>query len=174
MSTQQDVRPSAIDRCRIAWAVFRLEWWLEWYGAPSRVCRPMRQELTSNLRATAAEPGGIAAGVRRLGSLRELAREASQDTDRFRWERGAVVAVLVLAACTLVQVAVSVVFADGLLAAGGGTGRVLGTDVSVTESASALSFSFTYTWIAVGVLAAVVAFVLVSRPWRYRGLRRHG
>lgn len=174
MNNQQDARLSGPDRSRIAWAVLRLEWWLEWSGAPSRVCRPMREELASNLRATAEEPGGVAAGVRRLGSLRELAREASQDTDRFRWERGCVVAVLALAAWVVVQAVVSMVFADGLLAAGGGTGRVLGTDVSVAESASALSFTFTNNGLILGVLAAAVAFVLVSRPWRYRGLRRHG
>lgn len=168
MTTYQDEKQAAGDKLRIAWAVLRLEWWLEWFGAPSKVYRPMRQELAANLRETAAEPGGVAAGVARLGSLKELAREAAQDNDRFRWERGLVVALVVLTVTASVALVLSLVFAGGLLAAGGGEGTLLGTEVGVRETEDALSFSFTFTWLLLPALPAAVAFVAVSRPWRYR------
>lgn len=162
-----------IDTARIAWAVVRLEWWLEWYGAPSGLYRPMRRELASNLRDTAAEPGGVAAGVRRLGSVRETAREASADDARFRWERGAVVALLAFGVALTVQLVLSMVFLEGLLAAGGGEGRLLGAEVAAVDNGDESSMSITSTLFPPVPLAiAALVFLLVSRPWRYRGLRR--
>jgi hypothetical protein len=96
----------------------------------------MRRELAANLRETASEPGGVRDGVRRLGSLRELAREAAVDTGRFRWERGLVFAVVAFAVLMLGQLALSLAFVEGLLAGGGGEGRFLGTEVSASDDGS--------------------------------------
>jgi len=161
MSTR--TRSTTTDGLRIAWAVLRLEWWLEWYGAPSSSCRPMRRELAANLRETASEPGGVRDGVRRLGSLRELAREAAVDTGRFRWERGLVFAVVAFAVLVLGQLALSLAFVEGLLAGGGGEGRFLGTEVSASDDGSS-AFSVTLGgWV---LLVVPLVFVLVSKPWR--------
>lgn len=164
---------STTDRARIWATAYDLRFWLEWYGAPADQTREMQQELESNLRDAAAEPGGAAGAVRRLGSLRQYARDAAGEVPRFLWRRGLMVAVTVFAVVVLVQLVLTLTYADGLIAAGGGSGRLwlLGARVEAVETGDTLAVSF--VWGAgVPLLLAAVAFVLASRPWRL--LRRSG
>lgn len=155
---------------RIAWwAALRLDLWLEWYAVPPATGRAMRKELTANLLEAAHEPGGVRAAVRRV-DVRDLAREAAVDTGAPRWNRGATAAVLALGLVLVGQGLLALVFADGLLSAGGGQGTLLGEEVSASQDGDGLEVAF---GIGPGpVVAAVVVFVLVSRPWR--AVRRPG
>lgn len=157
-------RPAVRDRLRAGWAVLRLDAWQNWYAVPGRTGRAMRRELRTNLLDAADEPGGVAAAVHRLGSLRELAREAVVDTGRVRWDRGAAAAVLALGVVLLAQLVLSVVYVDGLLAAGGGRGTLLGNEVSALDEGGSLTVSSVFGgWT---LLLVPVVFVLVARPWR--------
>jgi len=157
-------RPAARDRARIRWAVLRLDLWQSWYGVPGRIGRAMQRELSANLRDADDEPGGVAGAVQRLGSLRELAREAVVDSGGLRWERGATAAVVAFAAVLLGQMLLSSVYADGLLAAGGGQGNLFGNEVSARDDADSLTLSAGLGgWL---LLVVPLVFVLVARPWR--------
>lgn len=156
---------TTVDRARIWLTVNDLRFWLEWYGAPAEQTRQMGHELTSNLHEGAAEPGGSRAAVRRLGSLRHYARDAVGSTPRFLWRRGVMVAVVVFALAVLAQLVLTLTYADGLLAAGGGSGQLLGGWVEAAETDGTLTVEFFWgAWIP--LLLAAGAFVLVSRPWR--------
>lgn len=158
------------DRGRVLWAVLRLDFWQEWYALPGAVSRAQRRELRSNLLAAAGDHGGVPAAVRRLGSLRDLARESVVDTGSTRWARGAVAAGQALLLVLGVQLVLSFVFADGLLAAGGGVGTLLGMEVSADSSGGALRASTDLGgWL---LLAVPLVFVLVAKPWRL--VRRAG
>lgn len=157
-------RPAAGDRARIWWAVLRLDLWQSWYAVPGRTGRAMRRELGANLRDAGSEPGGVAGAVQRLGSLRELAREAVVDSGRVLWERGATAAVMAFAAVLLGQLLLSFVYAEGLLAAGGGQGSLFGNKVSALDDAGSLTVSTGLGgWL---LLVVPLVFVLVARPWR--------
>lgn len=152
------------DQVRVRWAVLRLDLWQSWYAVPGRTGKAMRRELAANLQDAADSPGGVAGAVQRLGSLRELARESVVDTGGVRWERGAMAAVVAFALVLLVQMLLSFVYADGLLAAGGGQGRLLGNEVSAREDADSLTVVTAFGGWALVVVP--LAFVLVARPWR--------
>ena len=156
--------PSLRDRVSAWWAVLRLDLWLDWYSVPGSTGRAMRRELGANLLEAAGEPGGVPGAVRRLGSLRELAREAVVETGGVRWVRGANYGFLALAVVLVSQLLLSTVYVDALLAAGGGTGTLLGNEVVATDDGSRLEASA-----GIGgwtLLAVPLVFVLVARPWR--------
>lgn len=156
--------PGPGDRAVAGWAALRLDLWLEWYAVPRRTARAMRDEVRANLLAAADEPGGVRAAARRLGSVRELAREAVVDHGGPRWNRGLTAAVIALGLVLLVQMVLSFVYVDGLLSAGGGAGTLLGNDVSASDDGSALTAAFTFGgW---SLLLVPAAFVAVARPWR--------
>ncbi len=155
--------PTAGDRLAASWAVFRLEGWLEWYAVPGRTGRAMRRELRANLLEAAGQPGGVRGAVGGL-STRELAREAVVDTGGPRWGRGATAAVVAFVVVVVAQLVLSAVYADGLLQAGGGSGRLLGNEVSAGPAGDGIAVSTVLGgW---SLLLVPVVFVLVSQPWR--------
>ena len=106
--------PNRRDRVSAWWAVLQLDLWQDWYAVPGPTGRAMRRELGANLLEAAGEPGGVPGAVRRLGSLRELAREAVVDTGGVRWVRGATCAMVTVAVVLLAQLVLASVYVDGL------------------------------------------------------------
>ena len=156
--------PSGRDRVSAWWAVLQLDLWQDWYAVPGPTGRAMRRELGANLLEAAGEPGGVPGAVRRLGSLRELAREAVVDTGGVRWGRGATGAMVTFAVVLLAQLVLASVYVDGLLAAGGGNGTLLGNEVAATEDGGGLRVTLGMGgWL---LLAVPLVFLLVARPWR--------
>lgn len=174
-------RLSIIDRLRIERAVWTVDTYLS--GLPGRRRRAIRRELRTNLRASAAQAGVVAA-IRDLGSLRRLSIDYLNAEYRGGpWPsmlRGIVWVVtveLVLLAVAFAQLAA---YADGLVAGDAGPGTyawsgspLLGTagevTIDPTGQVSGLSFSLMLLPL---LLIMAIAFIIGSRLWRLIALAR--
>ncbi|GAA1390584.1 hypothetical protein [Luteococcus peritonei] len=97
-----------------------LDFWLDYFGAPGRQRRELRNELRANLDGSAAERGWETAREG-LGSIRALARESAasvRDERRPSWTTGAVLAALLFGFVVLVHAWSMFAFVDGAMATG--------------------------------------------------------
>lgn len=163
------------DRIRIELAVQRVAWWLDWGDMPTRQRRETTRELRANL-AAAAAAGELDQALVRLGRPREMARAYRQgQPDSVRWRVGVAAAVLAGVAVTFVLFGFMIGFVEGAQAVGPEAGRTYEAGQSLTfGSAPAVSFqpegdSFSATAALLTwphVAAALLAFIVVARPWR--------
>lgn len=151
---------------RIETAIRRLDWRLEG-RVPRRRRRQIRRELRANLAEAAADFGEVEA-LRRLGDLRELAREyLDAETGRLNLRVGAYAAVVALAGLQLAGILLLHGFQAGLEAAGGsGPAHFSLWPLSFeTAPEDGVLFTATVAWPAL-VGFPLLAFLVWSRAWR--------
>ena len=166
------------DRLRIEWAVASYNWWLDLRGTPRRRRRDLRSELRSNLRDATAHSGSKAA-VAALGGTRRMAAEAApHDPSRARWTAGLQAGGAALGLALLVVLVSTLAWADGVIAAdpdrtvSGSVTLLPGSSMEYAPLADGFSVSTDVGWLP--LVAGVLVFVAVARPWRALTGRREG
>lgn len=167
-----------LDRARIETAVQSYDFWLELRGARARRRRELRRELRANLIA-AAERVGAQEAVARIGSTRQMAAEAiAVPAHRPRWYHGLLAALVGLFVTSILELFAGIYWIEGAMAAApesstsGSLMLFLGSRVyyEVFDDGG-FEFGVTPGWLSLAV--ALVAFILVARPWRVFTGRRH-
>lgn len=151
---------------KIEAALRHLDWRLEGRVPRSRR-RQIRRELRANLADAAAELGEDEA-LRRLGSLRSLARDYLEaDGGRVKLRAGVYAALVALAALQLAGLLLLRAYQAGFAAAGGTGGWSYRPWPFALEHdpGESLTFAITAAWPAMLGIPAL-AFLLWSRPWR--------
>jgi hypothetical protein len=161
---------SARDHARIAWAMIRFDFWLEWNGVSGRRRRDLRDELRGNL-YEATRAGSSAQAVAALGPARALAAAYAQRSATGRdWARGAVWATGTLLGLVIISLAAGLTWVDAVLASG--AERVDGhpwaspwlhLELSVDHGES---FAVTMQIAGWVVLLPVLALLLGAKVWR--------
>jgi hypothetical protein len=158
------------DRIRIEWAALSYAWWLDLRGAPRRRRRELRDELRANLRDAAAR-GGSKAAVMALGGTRRMAAEAvPEDADRPRWTAGLQAAGATFALGMLGALLSGLAWADGVRSAAptapvqGSMTLLPGSSMEYAPLPDGFSVSAGVGWLPLAL--AVLALVVVARPWR--------
>ncbi|HST85575.1 MAG TPA: hypothetical protein VLL08_27805 [Kineosporiaceae bacterium] len=161
-------RTGLTDRLRIDAAVGRYDLWLELRGASYRRRRDLRTELRANLN-DAAEQVGTGQALAALGSLRQMAAEATGGAVTGpRWSTGASAAagalvVVILAELWAIATWVSAAEASGATRVQGSLPLFPGSLVTWERVNGGLSIDLDTGWLVIA--AAAIAFVLGSRPW---------
>ena len=151
------------DRLRIEWAVASYDWWLDLRGTPRRRRRDLRSELRSNLRDATAHSGSKA---------------APHDPTRARWTAGLQAGGAALGLALLVVLVSTLAWADGVIAAdpdrtvSGSVTLLPGSSMQYAPLADGFSVSTDVGWLP--LVAGVLVFVAVARPWRALPSRRAG
>jgi hypothetical protein len=165
-----------IDRLRVAWAVYRYEFWLGAADVPSRRRRDLRSELHANLAEAAAQTGSRQA-VDALGSLRLLAMSSKSPSARHQptWTTAQIAGILVFVLLMIGQFLLGAGFIAGVDASGvshtvRGAVGLPGYTVEYVQSRDGFSYG-------VGggpsiIVLPVIVFVIAARPWR--ALRTRG
>jgi hypothetical protein len=169
-----------LDRARIGRAVLSYDFWLDARGVSRRRRRELTTELRGNLLDASADRGARGA-VGQLGSLRQMAREATvDDPGKPRWRVGFSVAAAATALVLLVELLAALSWVDGAMAGSpGGTvsGSMAlfpGSAVTYSPTGGGFAVSFAPGWLCLAVGA--LALLLASRPWRvltHRGRPAH-
>ncbi len=163
---------AVLDRVRIASAVQRYDFWLDFRGVGRARRRELRTELRSNLREAATHQGAGAA-LLGIGRPRALAHDVAEaDGARPSWTVAAYLALAVFTGLTMLWLVTVLGFVDGVRASGVTGREVSGTvfpwgspvDVEIASDGSGLSAGASVP--VVVWLLTLVAFVLGSRPWR--------
>jgi hypothetical protein len=157
---------------RVEQAVRRYSLWLEWYDAPRRQRRELRDDLRANLWES-AQAVGVKEAVARLGGIRTLARAAARSDPgrdgRPQWEAGLGAGIAAAASVVQGQALLGLAWLDGAYPSGApkvtsSTPLFPGASISLSQDPMG--------WHAEGspgslfLIAFVVAFAVASRPWR--------
>ncbi|GAB3436305.1 hypothetical protein GCM10027517_06190 [Phycicoccus ginsengisoli] len=169
-----------VDRARIAWALSRYDFWMDFRGVPGRRRKELRTELRANLEEAAAQEGTTRA-LLAIGSPRALAYAVAEAyRGRPRWAFGAYVALATGVVLQLVWAFSVLGFVQGVRASGV-TGRpVTGSVPPLVPEASAEFGAGGDPVSMAGVLpltvllVSLVVFVLAAAPWRPLLHRRTG
>ncbi len=168
-------KTSIVDRARVWGASLRYDFWLDLNSVPARRRRSLRSELRANL-AEAASSVGATTAIRRVGSLRTMAREAVvDDVSRPRWLAGWWAGLSTFATLALVFMLMALVYAEGVLDSGvttpvsSGLFPFVGSEVTVDPSPTGGGLAVSMAPGFGPLLVALVVFVLVARPWRLIG-----
>ena len=166
---QRSLGLPGLDGIRVEGAALRYNLWLSWLGATGNLRRALVAGLRADLCESARDAGGRAA-VRRLGSLRRLAREAAAAEDeryrRPRWGLAVILGGLAAGLVALLQTLMAVAWWNAAEASG--AGRVVGSlplfpDSSISWSRAGgvdLSTGIAFPAVFFGI------FLLSARPWR--------
>lgn len=164
---------SILERAKVVWAAARYDFWLDLNSVPGRQRKELTSELKANLYDAAADVG-LQTALANVGSLRVLAGETTRDGRlRSRWMAGWVTALSVLALLFVAFVVLTLYYTEGVLDAGA-TEPVhtslfpfLWSEVTVDPSAGGLAWSMQPG--PIPLLAAITAWLVVTRPWRSLG-----
>ncbi len=167
--------PPTVDMAKIVWASARYDFWLDLNSVPRRQRKALRSELRSNLTEAATDVGAQAA-LKNLGSVRTLAGEITRAGElRSRWLAGWVAAFLTVTVLMVTFLVLTLYYTEGVLDAGASepvTSSLFpyfGSEVVVDPSGGGLA------WIIgpgpMPLLAAIVVWLLVAKPWRSIGYR---
>lgn len=157
---------------RVENAVQRYGFWLEWYDAPRRQRRGLRDDLRANLWESAQVVGAKEA-VARLGSIRSLAREAARSDPgregRPQWEAGVGAGILAAGAVIVGQMLLGLAWFDGAFRSGASkvtssTPVFPGASITFTQDPGGFAWEASPGYLF--VIAFVAVFVIASRPWR--------
>ncbi len=166
---------SVLDRARIWGAGLRYDFWLDLNSVPAKRRRSLRSELRANLTEAAASVGATIA-IRRVGSLRSMARESVvDDVSRPRWLAGWWAGLSTLAALVVLFMLMSLVYAEGVLDSGvttpvsSGLFPFVGSEITIDPSPDGGGIALSMSPGFGPFVAALVVFVLVARPWRLLG-----
>ena len=158
-------------RCRSWTARVRLAvgwygFWLEFHSIPRRRRRELKRELRANLVEAAAITARQA--IRNLGGPRALARAVARDgVARPRWQMAGVAAAVTFGVSLNVEVIAALNWLGGVVDGGGRptTGTVFPFPGSVViYEPPGFGMQLDPGWLP--LIAAVVVFLLVARPWR--------
>jgi hypothetical protein len=163
---------SIVDRSRIAGAVARYDFWMDFRGVPGRRRKELRTELRANLDEAAGREGTTRA-LLAIGSPRAMAYAVAETyRGRPRWTFGGYVALATWVVLQLLWTFSVLGFVQGVRASGV-TGRpVTGSVPPLVPEATAEFGPGGDVAAAAGVLplsvllVALVVFVLASGPWR--------
>ncbi|GAA4417664.1 hypothetical protein GCM10023169_06370 [Georgenia halophila] len=163
-ATTASIRPSLRDRLRRERYLLALSIWMD--DVPAKERRPVLSQLRGGLDAAAADTS-MREAVSGLGPARLLAAEyrALQDPGLPRWTFGGSVALGWLLFCLVA----TAVFASALwqvapAAGGSATARLLGAEITITNSEQAASLEwsgFPWAWVV-----ALALFLVAARAWR--------
>ena len=161
-----------VDRSRIAGAVARYDFWMDFRGVPGRRRKELRTELRANL-DEAAEREGTTRALLAIGSPRAMAYAVAETyRGRPRWAFGGYVALATWVVLQLLWTFSVLGFVEGVRASGV-TGRPVTGSVPPLVSQASAEFGAAGEPVAMaGVLplsvlgVALVAFVLAAGPWR--------
>jgi hypothetical protein len=163
---------SVIDRSRMAWAVARYDFWMDFRGVPGRRRKELRTELRANL-DEAAELEGTTSALLAIGSPRAMAYAVAETyRGRPRWAFGGYLALATWVLLQLVWAFSVVGFVEGVRASGV-TGRPVTGSVPPLVSEAAAEFGPGGDLVSVAgvlplsvLLVALIVFVLAAGPWR--------
>jgi len=163
---------TAIDRLRVASAVLRYDFWLDYRGVPRRQRRDLRGELRANL-TDAARAEGVRAALLGIGSPKALAYATTEaHPTRARWSFAGYLAIATFVVTHLGWLLSVVGFVNGVRASDA-TGRTVGgelsfwgsqVEVALPPSGGGLTVSAAVP-LSLWVLTLVV-FLSAAQPWR--------
>ncbi|NYF96839.1 hypothetical protein [Janibacter cremeus] len=161
-------------------AVQRYDFWLEMRGVARRRRKELRRELRSNL-AEASADVGMTRALFGIGSPKELAHAATQnDPSRPLWARGALAATFVFGLVVFAMMYTATTFTAGVEAAEvtgetvrGAVFPWFGVEYSARVEPGHGGIAAGARNVQYYVLGLpLLAFLLVSQPWRLRRRRR--
>ena len=163
---------NSVDRSRIAGAVARYDFWMDFRGVPGRRRKELRTELRANLDEAAGREGTTRA-LLAIGSPRAMAYAVAETyRDRPRWAFGGYVALATWVVLQLLWTFSVLGFVEGVRASGV-TGRPVTGSVPPLVSEATAEFGAAGDPVAVAgvlplsvLLVALVVFVLAAGPWR--------
>ncbi|MFZ0157617.1 MAG: hypothetical protein WAL50_01190 [Kineosporiaceae bacterium] len=158
------------DRFRIAVAVNRYDTWLSLRSVSRRRRRDLREELRTNLWAAARRVGAREA-LAAVGSLRDLAREATPARTGPRWLTGVGVALVTVELVVIAQFLVMSAWLDAAQASkvaevASGIGLFPGMQARYTSAPGADGLSVAMSPGPSPLVLGALAFLIASRPWR--------
>lgn len=159
------------DRLRLSWLSARYDFWLDLKSVPRRVRRDLRHELVANVRDAATDMG-VPQAIANVGGTRRLARENVVDGElRSAWSAAITAGLSTIAGLVVGFLFLSLYYIEGVLDSGADetVGSWLfpfyGSQITVEPETTA-GFGFEVSPGPLPIVAGLVVFVAVAKPWR--------